>query len=269
MNADVANLQRERGCSVFVSPAEFVLHRQSVAVSAANERVGAPAGVLVHFTRVKRTIDSSACWRNIEIEAENLVSMQFPAMVEKQDAGEDQSTRDDAAPRAAEQVSIERASESDRIAYAGPAGLDERPIDLGGCALLGRNLERLARTPEVESHEYCMIRLKSRRTVLPVFVFPAVCLSCRVDGKYFAHDRLENITLHQLREFDKLLPTVLSTIRNASFTFESSVDSELVAMVITRPGGAPREAPSRASAGHDAAFLGGTARCLEWVSSPP
>jgi hypothetical protein len=170
MNADVAYL---------FHPLSFVLHRQSVAVrqwTCALEHPPVCSFILIS-AKVKRTIDSPACWRNIEIEAENPVSIQWPAMAEKQEAGEDQPIRDDAAPRAAEHVSVERASESDRIAYAGPAGLDERPIDLGGSAVLGRNLERLVRTPKAESHEYCMIRLKTRRTVLPGFVFLTVCLS--------------------------------------------------------------------------------------------
>src|SRR5262245_61423651 len=38
------------------------------------------------------------------------------------------------------------------------------------------------------------------------FLVAQQCLSCRVDGKYFAHDRPQNTSLDQLREFDKLLP---------------------------------------------------------------
>ena len=53
MNTDVAYLQPERGCRVFVPPAGFVLHRQSVA--APDAPIGALAGVLVHFDYERRS----------------------------------------------------------------------------------------------------------------------------------------------------------------------------------------------------------------------
>jgi hypothetical protein len=58
-----------------------------------------------------------------------------PSMVEKQDASKDPSIRDDAAPRAAEHVSVDRASESNRDRLRRTGGSRRKAIDLGGCAV--------------------------------------------------------------------------------------------------------------------------------------
>jgi hypothetical protein len=149
MNADVSNLQRKRGRRACVSPAGFVFQRQSVAnrqrTCLLEHRPCARSFRL--SARVKRrAIDFPACHGNIEIEAENPVSVQWPSMIEKQDTGKDQSIREDA-PRAAERVSVEPASESDRDRLRRPGGSRRKAIDQSVVSKLARRLAQIDNAP--------------------------------------------------------------------------------------------------------------------------
>jgi len=68
-----------------------------------------------------------------------LVLIQWPSMIEKQDTGKDQSIREDA-PRAAERVLVEPASESDRDRLRRPGGSRRKAIDQSVVSKLARRL---------------------------------------------------------------------------------------------------------------------------------
>ena len=63
-------------------------------------------------------MDFPPCWGKIDARLKTPFLFNGPSMVEKQDAGKDQSSRGNAAPRAEEGVSVERATESVQTAVA-------------------------------------------------------------------------------------------------------------------------------------------------------